>query len=138
MNDSQVLYRASAHAGGGHPGEVRSEDGAVRARLAVPPALGGAGERGTNPEQLLAAAYAACFYTALEQAARERQVALPRELGVDCRVDLGRREGGFQLDVQVDVSGGVELGALVQRASELWPHGPGAAPQVRVGLGAMA
>ena len=61
MDDHQLLYRARAHAGGPHPGEVQSEDGAVRTRLALPQALGGKGGTGTNQEQLLAVAYAACF-----------------------------------------------------------------------------
>lgn len=136
MDDQQLLYRARAQAAGGHPGEVRTEDGALHARLSVPQALGGQGGAGTNPEQLLAAAYAACFYSALEQAASERRVALPRDLSVDCEVALGRRSGGFELEVQVAARGGHgELDALVQRARELWPHAPGVAPQVRVRLG---
>ena len=52
---------------------------------------------------------------------------------MDCEVALGRREGGFKLDVQVAVIGsGGELDALVERAQALWPHAPGVAPQVRI------
>ena len=131
MQEAQLLYRATAIAGGAHPGEVRSGDALVQATLALPAELGGSGGKGTNPEQLLAAAYAACFYAALQQAASETRAALPQDFGVECSVGLGRRNDGFALDVQVQVQGGVEPG-LVARAEQLWPHGPGVAPQVRI------
>lgn len=139
MDDQQTLYRASARAGGGHPGQVRSQDGVVQVRLAVPRELGGSGAGGTNPEQLLATAYAACFYTALEQAAREAHVPWPADAAVECEVALGRRDGGgFQLDVQVAVAGGSKVDELVRRAAALWPHAPGVAPQVRIAAAASA
>lgn len=132
------LYRASATVGGPHPGEVRSSDGALRAPLAVPPEMGGRGG-GTNPEQLLAAAYAACFYTALEEAANEAQLALPADLAVTCEVALGRRDGGFELAVDLDVpQADGKLQELADRARELWPHAPGVAPAVRLRAAASA
>lgn len=137
MQEALLLYQALAVAGGGHPGEVRSSDGLLHAALAVPREQGGSGGGGTNPEQLLAAAYAACFYTALEQAVSERRIALPQNLAVECRVALGRRDDGFALDVQVQVQGAADP-ALLARAEQLWPHGPGVAPQVRVTAAAVA
>ncbi|MEJ7930241.1 Ohr family peroxiredoxin [Ramlibacter sp. AN1015] len=126
------LYRARATCAGPHPGEVRSSDGVLRARLGVPHELGGTGG-GTNPEQLLAAAYAACFYTALEQAAREAGQPLPADLQVDCDVGLGRRDDGFALELQVHVAQADEaMREWVERAAQLWPHAPGVEPVVRV------
>ena len=72
----QALYTASATATGGRAGQVRSSDGALDLSLAWPKEIGGAGGAGTNPEQLFAAGYAACFAQALVRAARDRGVAL--------------------------------------------------------------
>ena len=68
----QALYTASATATGGRAGQVRSSDGALDLSLAWPKEIGGAGGAGTNPEQLFAAGYAACFAQALVRAARDR------------------------------------------------------------------
>jgi Ohr subfamily peroxiredoxin len=90
----QVLYTASATATGGRAGHVRSAEGALDFDLAWPTALGGAGGAGTNPEELFAAGYAACFAQALVRAARDRGVALGGPPAVTAEVGVGRRENG--------------------------------------------
>lgn len=137
MPDTSRLYRTRATTSGGPPGTVRSDDGRLVLKLATPTELGGtAGAQGTNPEQLLAAAYAACFHTALAQAAAEARQPLPAELAVDCDVGLRRRDGGFALDVDIAVRADrtepARLQPLLDRAVALWPHAPGVMPQVHL------
>ena len=90
----QALYTASATATGGRAGQVRSSDGALDLSLAWPKEIGGAGSAGTNPEQLFAAGYAACFAQALVRAARDRGVALDGAPAVAAEVGVGRLENG--------------------------------------------
>ncbi len=100
---SNVLYTAEAlSTGDGRNGHVRTSDGRVDLDLASPAALGGSGE-GSNPEQLFAAGYAACFHSALLMVARGRKVSLSDET-VGGRVNLIRNgEGGFSLSVELEV-----------------------------------
>jgi lipoyl-dependent peroxiredoxin len=98
----QVLYTAEAIAvGDGRNGEVRSSDGVIDEQLSTPQELGGPGGDKTNPEQLFAAGYAACFHSALKVAARQAKVKIG-ETSVTAKVDLGPDgSGGFQLGVQL-------------------------------------
>ena len=99
-----VLYTATATATGGRQGRVRSSDGVLDLGLAMPKELGGGGGAATNPEQLFAAGYAACFENALLRVARERKAPI-RESSVTAQVGLGREEGGhFRLTVALEVS----------------------------------
>ena len=100
----QMLYTAVATAVGGRSGSVRSDDGVLDTPLAHPKELGGPGGHATNPEQLFAAGYAACFENALLRVARERRAPL-RESSVTARVGLGREtDGYFRLTVALEVS----------------------------------
>ena len=100
----QVLYTATATATGGRQGRVRSSDGVLDLSLAMPRELGGAGGAATNPEQLFAAGYAACFENALLRVARERKAPI-RESSVTAHVGIGREESGyFNLVVTLEVS----------------------------------
>ena len=100
----QVLYTATAAATGGRQGRIRSSDGVLDLSLAHPKELGGPGGTATNPEQLFAAGYAACFENALLRAARERKAPL-RESRVTAHVGIGREEDGlFRLKVALEVS----------------------------------
>jgi len=100
----QVLYTATATAIGGRQGKIRSDDGVLDTPLAHPKELGGPGGHATNPEQLFAAGYAACFENALLRVARERKAPL-RESSVTAHVGLGREaDGYFRLTVALDVS----------------------------------
>jgi osmotically inducible protein OsmC len=100
----QVLYTATATATGGRQGRVRSSDGVLDLQLAYPKELGGPGGGATNPEQLFAAGYAACFENALMRVARERKAPL-RESSVTAHVGIGREaDGYFRLTVTLEVS----------------------------------
>ena len=97
----KVAYTARTHTTGGRvDGVARSDDGRLDIRLSRP---GAAGE-GTNPEQLFAAGYSACFIGALKAAATKMNVTLPPDLAVDAEVDLGPAPGGFGIDVRLNVS----------------------------------
>jgi lipoyl-dependent peroxiredoxin len=100
----QVLYTATATATGGRNGRIRSPDGVLDLGLALPKELGGPGGAATNPEQLFAAGYAACFENALLRVARERKAPI-RESHVTAHVGIGREEDGyFRLAVALEVS----------------------------------
>jgi Ohr subfamily peroxiredoxin len=100
----KVLYTAEATAvGDGRSGEVRSSDGVIDEQLATPRELGGPGGDRTNPEQLFAAGYAACFHSALKVVARQAEVGIG-ETSVTAKVGLGTDDdGGFGLAVELAV-----------------------------------
>ena len=98
-----VLYTAEAVAtGAGRAGEVRSSDGVIDEQLAIPKELGGPGGDATNPEQLFAAGYAACFNSALALVARQAKVEVATS-SVTARVGIGPQGGGFGLTVSLTV-----------------------------------
>jgi lipoyl-dependent peroxiredoxin len=99
----KVLYTAEALAtGDGRNGRARTSDSLVDVELAVPRAMGGSGN-GTNPEQLFAAGYAACFHSALHMVARETKADLG-ESSVGAQVHIGPNDGGgFGLAVTLEV-----------------------------------
>ena len=100
----QAMYTATATATGGRNGRIRSSDGVLDLSLALPKELGGPGGASTNPEQLFAAGYAACFENALLRVARERKAPI-RESHVTAHVGIGREEDGyFRLQVALEVS----------------------------------
>lgn len=103
-----VKYRTSATTTGGRDGRVRSEDGHIQAQLSTPKELGGSGGEGTNPEQLFAAGYSACFLSALKFAGHQMKVELPQTVSVKATVGIGpRNEGGYGLaaDLAIDMPG---------------------------------
>ena len=96
-----VLYTAEATASGGREGRVRSSDGSLVLDLAIPTELGGPGGPATNPEQLFAAGYAACFENAVRLAARRMKLSA-NGASVTARVGIGRDgSGGFGLTVEL-------------------------------------
>jgi Ohr subfamily peroxiredoxin len=100
----KVIYTTSATVTGGRAGHARSADGALDIDLTVPKELGGDGKPGTNPEQLFAAGYAACFQSALLHIAREKKKSIT-DSSIKATVGLGPREqGGFGLKVDLDVT----------------------------------
>jgi Ohr subfamily peroxiredoxin len=121
-----TLYTAEATAtGDGRNGHARTDDGQLDLSLAVPKELGGAGGA-TNPEQLFAAGYAACFHSALKTVARLTKVDLP-ETSVTARVGLGRLDaGGYGLTVTLGVNlPGMDRDAaeaLVAKAHQTCPY----------------
>ncbi|TIQ20783.1 MAG: organic hydroperoxide resistance protein [Mesorhizobium sp.] len=94
------LYTAKVHTTGGREGGSRSSDGRLDIGLSTP---GGAGS-GTNPEQLFAAGWSACFEGAMAIAARKMNVVLPADLAIDAEVDLNSGDGAFFLSARLNVS----------------------------------
>jgi Ohr subfamily peroxiredoxin len=104
MNISKILYTANATVTGGREGHAKSDDGVLDLQLVVPKGLGGPGGAGSNPEQLFAAGYAACFEGAVRFVARQQNIAL-KSASVTAHVGIGPREPtGFGIAVKLDVS----------------------------------
>jgi Ohr subfamily peroxiredoxin len=118
----KVLYTAKTHITGGRDGAAHSSDGRLDIKLSTPSAAG----NGTNPEQLFAAGWSACFLSALELVAAKKRVALPLDRAIDAEVDLGTNEGGFVLRARLNVSlPGMErevAKALVDAAHQTCPY----------------
>ena len=95
------LYTAVATATGGREGRTRSDDGKIDMALSMPKELGGGGGAGTNPEQLFAAGYAACFESALRLVARMQKKAVPAETSITAKVTIGQEGAAFRLAVEL-------------------------------------
>lgn len=122
-----TLYTTSATATGGREGRATSDDGSLDVTLSTPKALGGAGGDGTNPEQMFAAGYAACFLSAMKFIAMQQKLALPEDAAVTATVGIGPREDiGFGLEVGLKISlPGVETAVaekLVETAHITCPY----------------
>lgn len=120
------VYTAEATASGARTGEVRSSDGRLTAQLSRPAEMGGDGGPGTNPEQLFAAGYAACFHGALKLVARQQEASFT-DSAVTAEVGIGPDDaGGFALEVTLRVElGGIEQAAaeqLVEAAHQVCPY----------------
>jgi Ohr subfamily peroxiredoxin len=100
----KVLYTAHATATGGRDGRASSSDGVLTVQLSTPKELGGAGGPGTNPEQMFAAGYSACFIGALKFVAGKAKVALPADTSITGHVGIGPIPAGFALKVDLDIS----------------------------------
>jgi Ohr subfamily peroxiredoxin len=96
----KVLYTGKTHTTGGREGASRSDDGRLDIALSVPGSKGA----GTNPEQLLAAGWSACFIGAMGLAAAKLKIALPADTAVDAEVDLGTTEGAYFIQARLNVS----------------------------------
>ena len=100
-----VKYRTAATANGGRDGRTRTADGKLDLQLSTPKELGGSGGEGTNPEQLFASGYAACFLSALKFTAQQLKLQVPTDATVTATVGIGMRsEGGFGLEVELVVA----------------------------------
>ncbi len=134
-----VLYTAVAHAtGDGRNGHARTDDGVLDLELRVPPGLGGSGGAYTNPEQLFAAGYAACFHSALKLVARGSGADVG-ESEVSATVGIGPNDaGGFGLEVELDVHipgmDDADALALVERAHQVCPYSNATRGNVDVAL----
>ena len=120
------IYTAEATATGGRAGSARSSDDRLNLSLSVPAEMGGDGGPGTNPEQLFAAGYAACFQGALGVVARRQKVELPADATVTARVGLQKSGLAFALDVELEGHfPGVpreQAEALMHAAHEVCPY----------------
>jgi lipoyl-dependent peroxiredoxin len=100
-----ILYKTSATSTGGRDGRAVSADNSLDVKLAAPRELGGNGAAGTNPEQLFAAGYSACFLSAMKFVAGQKKQALPADTQVTAEVGFGPNDnGGFALDIELRVS----------------------------------
>lgn len=99
------LYETQATAIGGRGGSAASVDGALRVKLSTPQALGGPGGDGTNPEQLFAAGYAACFLSAIRSVAAREESLIAPDANVTATVGLRTRDdgAGLQIDLALDI-----------------------------------
>jgi lipoyl-dependent peroxiredoxin len=119
----KVVYTAKTHTTGGREnGASRSSDGRLDVKLSVP----GAVRIGTNPEQLFAAGWSACFESAIGFAARKRKIALPADLAIDAEVDLHLADSGYFLSTRLNISlPGIArevAQSLVDEADQLCPY----------------
>ena len=118
----KLLYTGQTHTVGGRDGHSRSSDGHLDITLSTPGTTGD----GTNPEQLFAAGWSACFMGALEKAAMRLKVQLPGDLYLDTEVDLGLTGGAFQLGARINVGmPGIDAetaNALVELAHQTCPY----------------
>jgi osmotically inducible protein OsmC len=96
----KVLYTAHAHTTGGRDGQSRSDDGRLDVKLSSPGTPG----NGTNPEQLFAAGYSACFIGAMKAVAGKQKITLPADLAIDADVDLGPDGQAYGIAVRLNVS----------------------------------
>lgn len=126
MSIEKVIYRAHAKATGGREGRAVSSDNVLDVQLTTPLELGGAGNVGTNPEQLFAAGYSACFLGAMKFVASRDKVALPVDVSVSGVVGIGPIPTGFgiEVDLQVSLPGMDRADAelLVQKAHIVCPY----------------
>jgi len=126
MSPEKILYTAHATSTGGRAGTSKSPDGALNVTLTTPKELGGDGAAGTNPEQLFAAGYSACFLGAMKHVAMMQKISLPADTSIDAEVGIGPIPAGFGIKVAMKVSiPGMERAAaekLVETAHGVCPY----------------
>ncbi|WP_428033652.1 organic hydroperoxide resistance protein [Amphritea sp.] len=122
----QILYTAKATVAGGREGSAKSDDGRLDVDLSVPKSLGGDDGQGTNPEQLFAAGYAACFTGALRKVAAEQKVKLPRDISITGEVAIGPKGAGFSIAAKLTIDLGdmdkEQARAIVDAAHQVCPY----------------
>ncbi|WP_313243184.1 organic hydroperoxide resistance protein [Stutzerimonas nitrititolerans] len=126
MSIEIILYTATATATGGREGRATSSDRVLDVQLSTPRELGGAGGAGTNPEQLFAAGYSACFLGALKYVAGKQKVALPADTKVTGKVGIGQIPTGFGIEAELTIAApGIDrevLQRLVDQAHIVCPY----------------
>ena len=126
MSIEKILYTAEAVATGGREGRAVSSDKALDVQLSTPRELGGAGGPGTNPEQLFAAGYSACFLGALKFVAAQEKVSLPAAAQINGKVGIGPIPTGFgiQVELKINLPGlpAEQARALVDKAHVVCPY----------------
>ncbi len=126
MKPEKILYTAHATATGGRDGRAISSDQVLDVSLATPRELGGPGGPGTNPEQLFAAGYSACFLSALKYVAGKSKLALPTDSRITGSVGIGPIPTGFALQAKLAISvPGLpreQVQQLVEQAHQVCPY----------------
>ena len=123
---NEIAYKTKATATGGRTGSAKSDDGKLNVNLSTPKELGGSGGEGTNPEQLFAAGYSACFIGAMQHVAGQEKIKLPEDTTVTGEVGIGPTDGGFAIDVELQVSipgmDKADAESLVEKAHQVCPY----------------
>ena len=122
----KILYTAHAPATGGRTGTAESSDGALKVAMSTPKELGGAGGAGTNPEQMFAAGYAACFIGAMKAVGARMKLKVPDDVSISSEVGIGPIPAGFGIQVAMRITlPGIEreqAEALVAAAHQVCPY----------------
>lgn len=138
MTPEKILYTARSTATGGRDGRAVSSDQVLDVALATPRELGGGGGSGTNPEQLFAAGYSACFLSALKFVAGKAKIALPADSKITGVVGIGPIPTGFALAVELQISlpglAKEQAQNLVQQAHQVCPYSNATRGNVDVAL----
>ncbi|MEN0107753.1 MAG: organic hydroperoxide resistance protein [Pseudomonas sp.] len=138
MQTIKALYTATATATGGRDGRAVSSDGILDVKLTTPRELGGQGGEATNPEQLFAAGYSACFIGALKFVAGQQKKQLPADSSITGKVGIGQIPGGFGLEVELNISlpgfDRAEAQALVDAAHLVCPYSNATRGNIQVTL----
>ncbi len=133
----KIIYTATVNTTGGREGRALSDDGLLDVKLALPSALGGKGGA-TNPEQLFAAGYAACFMGALKHVGAQKKIALPADAAIQAQVDIGAIPQGFGIAARLAISlPGLERSAaqdLVDAAHIVCPYSNATRGNIQVTL----
>ena len=129
MSLEKVLYTAQATATGGRDGRAVSSDGILDVKLTTPKELGGAGGEGTNPEQLFAAGYSACFIGAMKAVGAKQKIKVPDDTSIAADVSIGPLAGGsfgfgiaVKLAITVPGMERAEAEKLVEAAHQVCPY----------------
>jgi Ohr subfamily peroxiredoxin len=126
MSIENVAYRAYAEATGGRDGRAISSDGVLDVALSTPKELGGAGGQGSNPEQLFAAGYSACFIGAMKFVAGRDKLAMPTDASIEGVVGIGAIPNGFGIEVELRISlpgmDREQAQTLIERAHIVCPY----------------
>jgi lipoyl-dependent peroxiredoxin len=126
MSIEKVLYRAHAHVTGGRDGRATIPESNLDLKLTTPKELGGGGGDGTNPEQLFAAGYSACFIGALRAVSAREKITLPKDVAIDGSVGIGQIPNGFGIEVELKISlpgmDRAEAEALIAKAHIVCPY----------------
>ena len=145
MAIEKVLYTAHATSTGGRQGTSRTDDGVLDLQLSTPKELGGAGGPGTNPEQLFAAGYSACFIGAMKAVGGKLGLKVPNDVSISAAVSIGPLAGGVQgfgiavsMDITVPGFSRDEAERLVQAAHQVCPYSNATRGNVDVKLNVLA
>ena len=134
----KVLYTAHATSSGGREGTSKTDNGVLDVKLTTPKGLGGDGATGTNPEQLFAAGYSACFLGAMKLVAGQQKVALPADTSIAADVGIGQIPNGFGIQVALHVTiPGMDKTAamkIVEAAHQVCPYSNATRGNIEVAL----
>lgn len=126
MKIEKILYRGKAKSSGGRDGRSATSGNEIEAKLTTPKELGGAGGEGTNPEQLFAMGYSACFLGAMKFVAMQQKVKLPEDTSVEGIVGIGSIPAGFGIEAELRISvpglDKEQVKAIVNKAHTVCPY----------------